>query len=292
MEKLSYILLFGFVRLVALIPFKGLYFLSDYLLFPLIYRVARYRVKVVRQNIAQSFLNKTEAERKAIEVKFYHHFSDYILETIKQADASVEEIMSRMEIKNMELVREWEKKGRSAILMMGHYGNWEWVSSMNYFIQPIRFAQIYRKLKNPTMDRLFLRLRSKYESISIEKKQTLRELMQLKNSGEQTMVCFLSDQTPSPANLIYWTTFLNQDSSILIGAEKIAKKTDFDVFYLDVTKLSRGKYSAEFKLIAENPKQTADFEITEKYARMMEETILRDPAYWLWTHRRWKHRRS
>lgn len=292
MDKLKYHLLLAIVRITALIPFKGLYFLSDYLLFPLIYHVAKYRVKVVRQNLAQSFPEKSEAERKAIEVKFYHHFSDYIFETIKQADASVEEIMSRMEVKNIELVRKWQKEGRSAVMMMGHYGNWEWVSSMNCFIQPIRFAQIYRKLKNDSMDRLFLQLRSKYQSISIEKKQTLRELMQLKNSGEQTMVCFLSDQTPSPANLIYWTTFLNQDSSILIGAEKIAKKTDFDVFYLDVTKISRGKYSAEFKLIAENPKQTADFEITEKYARMMEETILRDPAYWLWTHRRWKHRRS
>lgn len=291
MDKFKYHLLFAFVKLTALIPFKGLYFLSDYLLFPLIYHVARYRVKVVRQNLAQAFPEKSDAERKLIEVKFYHHFADYIFETIKQADASVEEIMSRMEVKNIEMVREWEKKGRSAVLMMGHYGNWEWVSSMNYFIQPIRFAQIYRKLKNDSMDRLFLQLRSTYQSISIEKKQTLRELMQLKNSGKQTMVCFLSDQTPSPANLIYWTTFLNQDSSILIGAEKIAKKTDFDVFYLDVRKISRGKYSAEFKLIAENPKETGDFEITEKYARMMEETILRDPAFWLWTHRRWKHRR-
>ncbi len=291
MQKVFYLLLFAFVRLHALLPMRILYMISD-ILYPVIYYVAGYRRKVVRQNLQRCFPEKSEKERLIIEKRFYRHFSDYIVESIKQASISKEEVLSRAEFTNLELIEQWSEKGRSGILMLGHYGNWEWFSSINFRFENLQFGQVYRPLKNKVMDKLFLQIRSVYGAINIEKNKTMRELLRLKSENKQVIIAFLSDQTPSTNNLIYWTHFLNQDSSILVGAERIAKKADFDVFYLDIQKKGRGKYVGEFKLIAENPKTTAEFEITEKYARLMEETILRDPAYWLWSHRRWKHSRN
>lgn len=290
MDKVYYQILLFFVRIHALLPLRLLYVISD-LLYLIIYYIAGYRRKVVYDNIKQCFPEKSEKERVGIEKRFYRHFCDIIIESVKQAHISQEEILRRSEIKNIEQINEWTKKGRSAILMLGHYGNWEWFSSINFRIAPTRFGGVYRQLKNEVMDKLILQIRSAYGAITIEKKQTLRELTQYKRDHEQVMISFLSDQTPSSNNLHYWTTFLNRETSILIGAERIAKKLDFDVFYLDIQKVKRGKYIAEVRLITDNPKATDEFEITEKYARMMEETILRDPAYWLWSHKRWKHQR-
>jgi len=291
MKKASYLFLLFLVRIHAMLPLRVLYVMSD-ILFPIIYYVVGYRRKVVRQNILQCFPDKSESERLALEKRFYHHFSDILFESVKQSNMSPEELMARSVIKNPEFLDEWVKTGRSAILMVGHYGNWEWFSSINFRLSSFAFGGIYRQLRNEVMDKLILKIRSAYGAIVIEKKQTLRELIKLKKSQKQVMIAFISDQSPSRNNLHYWTTFLNQETSILVGAERIAKGVDFDVLYLDIEKTGRGKYAAEFKMITDNPKATAEFEITEKYARLMEKTILRDPAFWLWTHKRWKHPRQ
>ena len=291
MKKASYLFLLFLVRIHAMLPLRVLYVMSD-ILFPIIYYVVGYRRKVVRQNILQCFPDKSESERLALEKRFYHHFSDILFESVKQSNMSPAELMERSVIKNPEFLDEWVKTGRSAILMVGHYGNWEWFSSINFRLSSFAFGGIYRQLRNEVMDKLILKIRSAYGAIVIEKKQTLRELIKLKKSQKQVMIAFISDQSPSRNNLHYWTTFLNQETSILVGAERIAKGVDFDVLYLDIEKTGRGKYAAEFKMITDNPKATAEFEITEKYARLMEKTILRDPAFWLWTHKRWKHPRQ
>jgi len=247
---------------------------------------------VVRQNLRQSFPDKSEKERLVLEKRFYRHFCDFLVESVKQSNMTPQDLMDRSTIKNPEFLDAWAKTGRSAILMVGHYGNWEWFSSINFRLSDFAFGGIYRQLRNTVMDKLFMKIRSAYGAITIEKKQTLRELIKLKKSQQQVMIAFLSDQSPSRNNLHYWTNFLNQETSILVGAERIAKGVDFDVIYLDIEKVGRGKYSAEFKMITDDPKSTSEFEITEKYARLLEKTILRDPAYWLWTHKRWKHKRE
>ncbi len=290
MNKVYYLLLLFLVRIHALLPLRLLYVISDFL-YLIIYYIVGYRRKVVYDNLKQCFPEKSTKERVELEKRFYHHFCDIIIESLKQAHISQEELLRRTEIKNIEMINEWMKTGRSCILILGHYGNWEWFSSINFRIAPFGFGGVYRQLKSEVMDKLLLQIRSAYGAITIEKNQTLRELMQYKRDNKPVMISFLSDQTPSANNLHYWTTFLNRETSILVGAERIAKKLDFDVIYLDIQKVSRGKYAAEFKLITDNPKATAEFEITEKYARLMEETILRDPAYWLWSHKRWKHQR-
>lgn len=289
-KKLKYWAIFGIMVFPALLPMPALYVISDFL-YLLVYRVVGYRKKVVRRNLVNSFPDKSEKEILEIETKFYHHFCDFMVESIKQAHISKEEILMRTELKNPEFLDKWKENGRSIILMTGHYCNWEWYASLNFRIAPIRLAGIYRELKNAEMERFFLYIRSKYGAIPIEKEKTLRELIRLRKEKVQIMVGFVSDQTPSFHNIHYWTNFLSQDTPMFVGAERIAKMVDFDLVYLEVEKVSRGKYSAEFKLITENPKETAEFEITEKYARMMEETILKAPQYWLWSHKRWKHKR-
>ena len=151
-------------------------------------------------------------------------------------------------------------------------------------------AQIYRPLTNKASDKLFLELRSRFDTFSIAKNDTLREIIRLRKEGKQIMVGMIADQTPSPANIHYWTKFLNQDTPCLIGTEKIGKKIDANILFLDVRKVKRGYYEGEFKVITLDAKQTKEFEITEQYMRMTEKMIERQPQYWLWTHKRWKHK--
>ncbi|MDD2799709.1 MAG: lysophospholipid acyltransferase family protein [Bacteroidales bacterium] len=290
-KDLKYWLIYSIMVLPALLPMRVLFLFSD-LLYPLVYHVVGYRKKVVRRNLVNSFPEKSIQEIIAIEKKFYRHFCDFLVESIKQAHISKEEILMRTELKNPEFLDKWKENGRSIILMTGHYANWEWFASLNYRIAPIRLAGIYRQLKNAEMERFFLNIRKSYGAIPIEKEKTLRELIKLRKEKVQIMVAFVSDQTPSYHNIHYWSNFLNQETAMFSGAERIAKMVDYDVVYMDVTRVARGKYMAEFKLISENPKETPEFEITEKYTRMMEETIIREPQYWLWTHKRWKHKRK
>lgn len=266
--------------------------MSDVLFF-FIYYVVGYRKKVVKKNLATSFPLKTDKERLAIEKQFYHHFCDYFVETIKLFHISDREMASRMVFKNMELVNQYTKEGKSIIMYLGHYGNWEWVTSITLPLdKDVKAAQIYRPLKNKVFDDLFLNLRKRFHSVGISKNNTLRSIVKLKQESQKVIVGFMADQTPSPHNIHYWTNFLNQDTPAFTGVERIAQKLNYPVVYLDITKVARGKYIGEVKLISDNPKEEPEFAITEKYMREMEKSIFRNPAYWLWTHKRWKYKRK
>lgn len=291
-NKIQYALLYSWVKLHALLPMRTLYLLSDILYF-VIYKVVHYRVKVVHKNIEDSFPDKSEEERLQLERAFYHHFADYIVETIKLAHISLEELQQRAFLKNPELVDQLMEKGHTCfVLLMGHYGNWEWFSGSTSRFKNSQIYQIYRPLSNKAFDRLFIHLRTQFGSYGIKKQDTVREVIQLKKDKTPSVVIFIADQTPSRNNLHYWTTFLNQDSSILTGPERLARKLDLPVIFLDTKQIKRGYYTVDMKLITETPKETADNWITEKYARLMEKCILRDPSGWLWTHKRWKYKRS
>jgi KDO2-lipid IV(A) lauroyltransferase len=248
----------------------------------------------VRRNLENSFPDKTIKEIIGIEKRFYHHFCDYFFETIKLLHISDEEMKRRFVFKDMAIVEEKMKEGNSCIMMLGHYGNWEWITSITLWSNDpdAHFAQIYRPLRNKAFDRFFIDLRKRFHSTGFTKNDTLREIVKFRRDEKKLVVGFISDQKPSWNNIHYWTRFLNQDTAILTGAERIAKQTGFIVGYLDVRRLRRGYYEVEVKLISDDPGSTAEFEITERYARMMEDTILRDPTCWLWTHNRWKHKRQ
>ena len=290
--SIIYGLLWCVVKLHAILPMCVLYFLSDILYF-VIYKITRYRLKVVRRNLINSFPDKTAEELLALEKRFYHHFVDYIVETIKLAHISQEELLKRANIRNPDVIFDLLDKGHTCIIFsLGHYGNWEWFSGVSArFAGRATIYQIYRPLTNKVFDRLFIYLRTRFNSHGIKKNEAVRDMITLKRNKTHALVPFVADQTPSKANLHYWTTFLNQDSAILTGPERIAKKLDIPIVFADVRKTKRGYYTVDIKFITDNPRQTPEFWITEQYTRLMERSILRDPAYWLWTHKRWKHKR-
>jgi len=290
-NQLLYWVLLGIVKLHAMLPMPVLYFFADMLYF-IIYKVVRYRLKVVRRNLKNSFPEKTAKELRDLEKKFYHHFSDYIVETIKLAHITREELNRRAWVNNPEIINPLVAKGHTCfILLMGHYGNWEWFTGITEWFGQVKVYHLYRPLTNKVIDRLLIYVRSRFQAIGIKKQETVREMIRIKQSGERSIVGFIADQTPNKLNLHYWTTFLNQESAILTGPERIATKLDIPVIFVDIRKVKRGYYTVEFELITDNPRQTPEFWITEEYARRMERSILREPAYWLWTHKRWKHKR-
>ena len=290
--KIQYALLYAWVKIHALLPMRMLYVLSDILYF-LIYKVIKYRIKVVRRNLVASFPEKSEAERLRIEKGFYHHFADYMVETLKLAHISLEELQQRAYVQNPEVVDRLMEQGHPCcILLMGHFGNWEWYSGSTTRFADAVMYQIYRPLNNKAVDKLFIWLRTKFGSRVISKYETGREVVRLQRNKVRSVVIFLADQTPSRQNLHYWTSFLNQDTAILTGAERLARKLDTPVIFLDVQMLRRGYYTLELQLLAEHPKETPENWITEEYARRMERSILRNPAGWLWTHKRWKYTRT
>lgn len=288
-KPVGYHLIYGVLKLHALLPLRVLYLFSD-MLFVLVYHLVRYRRKMVRRNLTNSFPDKSKKEILTIEKEFYHHFCDYFFETIKLLHISDEEMRQRMKFSGMDdVVADAMKDNKSCIMYLGHYGNWEWVTSIGLHTpNDIVTAQIYQLISNKSFDEIFLKIRTRFKSINIERKETMRRIIKLRNDGEQLLFGFISDQRPPRYYDQYWTKFLNQDTLTLTGTERIARKAKFSVVYLDIEKIKRGHYLGTASLITSDASKTAEFAITEMYMRKLEQTILRQPAYYLWTHNRWK----
>lgn len=292
-NRLLYALLYAWARAHALLPMRALYVLSD-IFYVLIYHLVRYRVRVVRSNLRGAFPQMSPQERLHLERRFYHHFSDYVVENIKLAGISHEELLRRAHLRNPEMVRPLLEAGHKAlVLVMGHYGNWEWFTGFpSSFGGLLDVYQIYRPLDSPAFDRLFLHLRTRFGARCVPKKDVVRQLIHVSRSRRPGLFVFIADQTPSRANLHYWTNFLGHDTAMLNGPERLAVKMNLPVIYADVRRESRGHYTVDFQLLTDHPRETPEHWITEEYTRRMERTILRDPAFWLWTHRRWKYTRQ
>lgn len=286
--KRMYYIFYGFVWLITWLPLRVLYLLSDFM-FLLVYYVVRYRKKVTRRNLTNSFPDKTQKELRKIERRFYRYFCDLFVETLKLIHISKKQINRRMVYKNTEYIGKLYETGRSVMLMTSHYGNWEWTSSFSQFYPDKPVYQIYRRLKNKNFDKFMYDLRVRFGARNIEKHNVLRSMLSLRKEGQLGMFGMLSDQTPSPANIHYWTKFLNQDTPMLTGTEQLARKFDYPLIYVDVKRIKRGYYECDIVPLCDDPQKTSEFEITEKYARLLENTINRAPEYWLWTHKRWKY---
>ena len=285
-SKLIYWLVYGGMWLFSALPFRVLYMLSDFN-YLLMYHVGRYRRKVVRENLEKSFPEKTEAERLQIERKFYRYLSDYMLEDLKLLHMSAEDLCQRMIYKNTEQYLELTEKYGGIIVMIPHYANYEWLIGMGSVMKPGDVpVQVYKPLKDKYLNELFKQIRSRFGGYNIPKHSTAREIIKLKREGQNMVVGLITDQWPSGDR--YWTTFLGQETAFLNGAERIAKMMNFPVFYCELTKTRRGYCEAEFKLMTEAPKETVEGEITDMFAHELEQTIRREPAYWLWSHKRWK----
>ena len=285
-SKLIYWLVYSGMWLFSALPFRGLYVLSDFN-YLLMYHVGRYRRKVVRENLEKSFPEKTEAERLQIERKFYRYLSDYMLEDLKLLHMSAEDLCQRMIYKNTEQCLELTEKYGGIIVMIPHYANYEWLIGMGSVMKPGDVpVQVYKPLKDKYLNELFKQIRSRFGGYNIPKHSTAREIIKLKREGKNMVVGLITDQWPSGDR--YWTTFMGQETAFLNGAERIAKMMNFPVFYCELTKTRRGYCEAEFKLMTEAPKETVEGEITDMFAHELEQTIRREPAYWLWSHKRWK----
>jgi Lauroyl/myristoyl acyltransferase len=294
MSGFLYHVIYIFIYPLAILPFRILYYLSD-CLFVIVFYLIRYRRRLTRKNLTNAFPEKSLKEIQAIEHAFYHHFCDYFFETIKILNISDARMKRHFVFKNEELIQYFLNDGKPVILMMGHYGNWEWVTSIALWIRSaenLEIGQIYRPLKNKAFDRFFIKLRTRFNTINYAKNSIYREIIRMRKSGKIWLLGFISDQKPSRQNIHYWTKFLNQDTAVLTGAERIAQQTGSVICFLDVKRIKRGFYEGKIKLITDNPSETQEFEITEKYARLMEKTILRDPACYLWTHNRWKYKKE
>ena len=289
--KITYYIIGGIWWLLSLLPLKILYLFSD-MLYVLVHHVIGYRKKIVRKNLTNSFPEKSLDEIKQIEKGFYHFFCDYIVETIKQFSISKEEMKRRMVISGVEEMKDrMEKENKTfCFIYLGHFCNWEWIASLPYWVpNDILCAQIYHPLYNKAFDKLFLRIRNKFGGECIPMKETLRRIIELRRAKQKTSIGFISDQAPKWNSIHHFVDFLNQETPVFIGTEKIAKQVDALVYYGDVRRVKRGFYTCEFKPMTEKPvKEIPDWELTDAYAHLLEEMISRHPNFWLWSHNRWK----
>lgn len=274
-----------FLHLLSFLPLWFLFGISNFLYYVLYY-VVKYRRHVVRKNLCNSFPEKSTAEIIIIEKKYYRFLGDLMVEVVKMSSISEKEVMKRVKTKNFDLVEAYFEKGESALACTGHYGNWELCMLAAGLKYTAEANVIYKPLANKVFDKWFNRLRTRFGNVFIPMKQTLRQVVATKN--QLTMFCFASDQTPRKTEVQYRLQFFNQSTPALLGLEKIALQTNRPIFYFDVKRIKRGYYEIDCVPMCLKPKETTQHEITDLFFKQLTKTILHEPAYWLWSHRRWK----
>lgn len=285
-QSISFYLVYPIIYLIASLPFWLLYKVSDFFYFLL--RLSGYRKQVVLENLRHSFPNKSEEEIQAICKSFFIYLCDLIVETLKTLKMTEEESREHCVFHNPEwLVKLCEEK-KSIIIVMGHYGNWEWAGPSLTLATKYQLVVIYRPLTNLYFEKMMVGMRTKFGTKITPVNQTLRDMVA--NRGSVTATAFIADQYPASGSA-HWTTFLNQDTGFFTGPEKLSSKFNYPVVYIHVRRLKRGQYEVIPKLLFENPKQTAEGEITNSFIKRVEADIVADPATWLWSHKRWKNKR-
>ncbi|GAA4512571.1 lysophospholipid acyltransferase family protein [Sphingobacterium thermophilum] len=271
------------------LPFSVLYLLSD-VLYVLIYYIIGYRKKVVFKNLRNSFPEKSEEEILHIAKKFYRYFPDLIVECIKMANLSAEEVLKRMELINEEEVHRHLNAGKAIIGVTAHYSNWEWgIFRLSLLTEHPKLI-IYKPLNNKAFDEVYNDIRTRFGATMVPMKQILRHIVRLRNTPHISM--FVADQTPLYQDSDYFMPFLNQEALVYTGTERIAKMTNFPVVYCHIgRKEKRGYYYCKFTTLVEDPSQYGEHEITQIHNQFTEKMIRENPPYWLWTHNRWKRQR-
>lgn len=274
---------------VSLLPFRVLYLFSDFI-YLVLYRLAGYRTAVVRQNLEHSFPEKTAADIKVIEKAYYHHLCDVVVETFKSFSIGEKEILKRMVVENPELPDHYFNEGRSVLLAGGHYNNWEWIAtSLDQQIRHKTFA-LYTPLSNKFFEKKMQQTRGKFGLTMVSIKNTAAFFEAHK--GEPTATIFGIDQSPRNPDRCHWMHFLNQETGVLFGLEKYAKEFNYPVLFSAITKVKRGYYTVRFSLVTDQPQETPHGWIIEETTKRLEEQIISLPQFWLWSHKRWKHKRK
>lgn len=283
-----YILLAAPVYLLMLLPLPVLYFMADFFVW-LARDILKYRRRIIAENLKNSFPEKTDSELRLIMNSYYLHMIDVFVETFKALTISRRELMRRVTFENFEEIEHYFKQGRSVILLLGHYGNWEWGGFSFTYHSSRQTNTLYHPLSNKFFDWLTYTIRARCGVKLIPMQNTLRYLAETRSTVSLT--AFIADQSPSNQQA-YWTHFLNQETAFFTGAEKIAQKFNYPVVFACIDKVKRGYYSVRFTTISAQPQSEKTTYITQQFAEMLEADIKRTPQLWLWSHRRWKHKRT
>lgn len=289
MSAIAYFIATPFIYLISAAPFWVLYGISDGF-YALLYGLLGYRRKVVIANLKNAFPGKTDAEINRIAKKFYHHLCDLFLETFKTLTISRKSMLKHCSFsaEAKTLFDQLAADKKSIILAMGHQGNWEWAGNSFSLICGQQLYVIYHPLSNKHFNGLIYRMRTRFGTRLIAMRDTYKDMVA--NKAEVNATAFIADQTPAPNNA-YWTTFMNQDTPVFQGTEKIARKLNYPVVYAQVKKVKRGYYEIFAEMLVAEPAATQDGEISERYTRRLEKDIIDQPETWLWSHRRWKHKK-
>lgn len=294
MKEFLYNIIYSIFYLVSKLPYRALYVISD-IANLVLYHIVRYRRDIVRRNITSAFPEKSLEECISIERGFYKWFCDYFVETVKLMSVSRQELLSRIEFRGIDKIEECFDRGQTCAGILGHYGNWELLSATGLVIKKHPEAVIgliYHPLRSQLFDRLFINMRQSMGGVCVPKKDILRYLVSFRSQNLMNLFGYIADQAPRYRNIHLWLPFLNHDTPVFTGAERIMRKMNNAVFYIDVERPERGKYIYTFKLMTDKPGEMPEFEITKKFFVMLEQTIRREPRFYLWSHNRWKRTRE
>ena len=286
MAALSFYLLYPIIYLIASLPFRMMYLFSDFLY--LLIRLTGYRREVVLKNLRNSFPEKSPEEVDRICNDFYRYLCDLVLETLKTLKMTAKQTEQRVKFHNTEWLDRFHAEKKSIVIVMGHYGNWEWAGPSFTLTTDFQLVVIYRPLSHPYFEKMMTGMRTRFGTRITPADKTLRDMVAYRN--EITATAFIADQTASSQNA-YWTKFLNQETLVFTGPEKLAKKFKYPVVFMNVVRRKRGYYEVFPELLFENPEATSENEITDRFFERLEAEIKRDPVPWLWSHKRWKHKR-
>lgn len=288
MQRIIFLISYPFLMGLSLLPFRLFYLFSDFV-YLLVYRIIKYRTKLVRKNLALAFPEKTVEERKAIERKFYRHMCDVFLEMIKTITISEKEMKKRFVFENIELIHEIEKKGQSSILTCGHYSSWEGMLSIGYHLNEKAYG-VYNKLSNPYFEKFIKKSRERHHAYLLSRYETVESIKRDQKEGRVALYGFANDQSPKLRAKSYWRTFMGVKVPVFTGAERIAKEHNLPVTFAAITRVKRGHYKATISLLSSNPKSLKENALTDLFTTKLEEQIRQDPTQYLWTHNRFKYK--
>ncbi|TRX16322.1 lipid A biosynthesis acyltransferase [Flavobacterium franklandianum] len=289
MRFIIYLIVYPFLWCISMLPFRLLYLFSDFI-YLIVYYIIGYRKKTVRKNIALALPHLSDQERLIIEKKSFQHLCDMFLEMIKTMTISKNEISKRFVFTNLEVYQKLEGQNKSIAMMMAHYASYEWAISMNTYVKFSAFA-IYKKLSNPYFDKLVRNIRSRFKATLITTKETIPLIIENNKNKKLALYGFASDQSPRVSTAFHWQKFMGIEVPVHTGAEMLSKKYNMFIVFLKVKKVKRGYYEASFEVLSENASAVPNYEITDKFLKLVEQQIHEAPEHYLWTHNRWKHRR-
>jgi KDO2-lipid IV(A) lauroyltransferase len=251
--------------------------------------VVRYRYKTVMKNLAIAFPEKNIAEREQMARQFYDYLADVVVEIIMLSRMTHEQLLQRFEIVGLESVNALMDKGQSVILLSAHQGNWEWMLAAVAVTSPYALDALYRPLHNDAADQFFMAMRSRFRSKMIPADKAAKVILKLRR--ETRAFGILGDQNPRRRDAKYWTHFMGVDTPVVIGPERIAKMTNYPLFYVATERLARGKYRCCIEPLA-TPPYEGEGVVSQIYMDAVEAHIRQQPECWMWSHHRWRYKKS